>query len=155
MATQTISFTLNGEAREVTADPGDMLVEVLRDKLGLTGTKVGCGTGGCGACTVIIDGLAVNSCLTPMGKVAGSAVETIEGVATDGLHPVQEQLIESGAVQCGFCMPGIVMSSKALLDHNPDPTPDEIRKALDGNLCRCTGYIRVEEAVKKAATDHA
>jgi carbon-monoxide dehydrogenase small subunit len=155
MSVSTISFTLNGAPCDVIAEPGEMLVDVLREKLGLTGTKVGCGTGGCGACTVILDGVAVNSCLTPMGKIAGRSVVTIEGVATEELHPVQKALIGNGAVQCGFCMPGIVMSSKALLDRNPHPTREEIRTALDGNLCRCTGYMRVEDAVEKAASEVA
>jgi len=151
MAARTISFTLNGEVTEVIAEPGEMLLDVLRDKLGLTGTKEGCGTGGCGACTVILDGLTVNACLTPMGKVVGSKLVTIEGVATHDLHPVQQALIDTGAVQCGYCIPGIVMSSKALLDRRPNPTLNEIRKALDGNLCRCTGYVKIEEAVQRAA----
>ena len=151
MAVRTISFTLNGKATDIVAEPGEMLLDVLRDKLGMTGTKEGCGTGGCGACTVIIDGFAVNSCLTPIGKVTGSEVMTIEGVATDDLHPVQQALIDTGAVQCGFCIPGMVMSSKALLDRNPNPTVDDIRHALQGNLCRCTGYVKIEEAVQRAA----
>jgi aerobic carbon-monoxide dehydrogenase small subunit len=152
MPAKNISFTLNGETKDVFANPGEMLVDVLRDKLGLTGTKIGCRTSSCGACTVIVDGLAVNSCLTPIGKVAGAAVETIEGVAEQGkLHPVQQSLTEKGGVQCGFCTPGIVMSSKVLLNQNPNPDSADIRTALSGNLCRCTGYIKVEEAVVNAA----
>jgi len=152
MSVKTIAFTLNGEAKEVYANPGEMLVDVLRDKLGLTGTKIGCRSGGCGACTVMVNGKAVNSCLVPVGKVAGATVVTVEGIAENGeLHPVQEALVNHGAVQCGFCFPGIVVSSKALLDENPNPDKQEIRKALEGNLCRCTGYIKVEQAVTKAA----
>ena len=152
MSVKNISFTLNGEVKDVFANPGEMLVDVLRDKLGLTGTKIGCRTSSCGACTVIVDGLAVNSCMTPIGKVAGAVVETIEGVAEqEKLHPVQQTLTENGAVQCGFCTPGIVMSSKALLNQNPKPDSAAIRTALSGNLCRCTGYMKIEEAVLKAA----
>ncbi len=147
-----ISFTLNGQPVEIYAGPGEMLVDVLRDKLALTGTKIGCRAGDCGACTVIINGRAVNSCITPMGKVAGATVETIEGVGTpDHLHPVQQAMIDNGAVQCGFCFPGMVMSSKALLDHNPNPDSQTIRTALAGNICRCTGYTKIEEAVAHAA----
>jgi len=152
MSVKNITFTLNGEVKDVFSNPGEMLVDVLRDKLGLTGTKIGCRTSSCGACTVIVDGLAVNSCLTPIGKVAGAAVETIEGVAEQGkLHPVQQSLTEKGGVQCGFCTPGIVMSSKVLLNQNSNPDSADIRTALSGNLCRCTGYIKVEEAVVNAA----
>jgi len=152
MSVKNITFTLNGEVKDVFSNPGEMLVDVLRDKLGLTGTKIGCRTSSCGACTVIVDALAVNSCLTPIGKVAGAAVETIEGVAEQGkLHPVQQSLTEKGGVQCGFCTPGIVMSSKVLLNQNSNPDSADIRTALSGNLCRCTGYIKVEEAVVNAA----
>lgn len=131
-----ISFTLNGQPVDIYAEPGEMLVDVLRDRLALTGTKIGCLAGDCGACTVIINGQAVNSCITPMGKVAGAAVETIEGVGTpDYLHPLQQAMIDNGSVQCGFCFPGMVMSSKALLDHNPSPDSKAIRTAPISRNC--------------------
>lgn len=148
-----ITFLLNGETVEVYANPGDLLVDVLRDKLSLTGTKVGCRAGDCGACTIIMDGQAVNSCMIPVGKAQGANIVTIEGVAAkDGsLHPVQQSFIDKGAVQCGYCIPGMVMSAKALLDQNNDPTRDEIREAMSGNICRCTGYVKIEAAIKSAA----
>lgn len=150
---KVISFLLNGETVEVYADPGEMLVDVLRDKLHLTGTKVGCKAGDCGACTIIMDGQAVNSCMVPLGKAQGANILTIEGVAAkdDALHPVQQAFIDEGAVQCGYCIPGMVMSAKALLDQNNDPTHDEIREAMSGNICRCTGYVKIEAAIKSAA----
>ncbi|MCK9444846.1 MAG: (2Fe-2S)-binding protein [Tissierellaceae bacterium] len=154
MSLKKISFFLNGEAKDVYANPGDMLVDVIRDKLGLLGTKVGCKTGGCGACTVMLDGLAVNSCMIPVGKVAGKSVVTIEGVAENNeLHPIQEAMMEDGAVQCGYCTPGIIVSAKALFDENPNPDSEDIHRALEGNICRCTGYIKVEEAIVKAASN--
>jgi len=152
MSGKNISFKLNGELTSVFTDPGEMLVDVLRDKLQLTGTKIGCRAGECGACTVILNGKAVNSCIIPVGKVEGAVVETIEGVGTqDNLHPVQKNMVENGSVQCGFCFPGMVMSSKALLDQNPNPTQEEIKTALAGNICRCTGYAKIEQAVASAA----
>lgn len=152
MSYKNISFTLNGEVKNVFANPGEMLVDILREKLGLTGTKVGCRTAGCGACTVIIDGKAVNSCMTPVGRVAGATIVTVEGIAENGeLHPVQKAMMENGAVQCGFCIPGVVVSSKVLLDEKPNPDLEDIKKALSGHLCRCTGYIKIEEAVANAA----
>lgn len=152
MSIKNIAFTLNREKVSVLAEPGEMLVDVLRDKLGLTGTKIGCRAGDCGACTVILNGAAVNSCLIPLGKAEGAQLQTIEGVAYDDrLHPVQQALMDNGAVQCGFCFPGMVMSAKALLDQNVNPTKEEVRTAIAGNICRCTGYTKIEEAVTDAA----
>ncbi len=147
-------FTLNGEEVRVEIDPAWSLLYVLRDVLELTGTKFGCGYGECGACTVIMDGQAVNSCLLPAIEAEGRSVTTIEGLAgADGqLHPLQKAFVEHGAVQCGFCTPGMIMSAKALLDETQDPTEDEIKEGIAGNLCRCTGYVKIIEAVKAAAT---
>jgi aerobic-type carbon monoxide dehydrogenase small subunit (CoxS/CutS family) len=148
-----LSFTLNGEATTVLIEADDRLIDVLRDRLFLTGTKQGCGDGECGACTVLLDGIPVNSCLVPAMKVRGKAVTTIEGLSQgDTLHPLQESFLEVGAVQCGFCTPGMILSAKALLDHNKKPTDEEIKLALSGNICRCTGYVQIIEAVKIAAT---
>lgn len=144
--------TINGEAIVMDVDPSLSLAQFLRDKLYLTGTKIGCGKGECGACTVIMNGKAVTSCIIPVMRAEGAAIETIEGLA-DGakLHPLQESFIEQGAIQCGFCTPGMIMSAKALLDQNPSPTRDEVREALGGNICRCTGYVNIENAVSDAA----
>lgn len=147
-----IKFKVNGKEVALDCDPKKTLLKVLREDLFLTGTKEGCGKGECGACTVIIDGLTVNSCLVPVGQLEGKSVVTIEGLAKNGkLHPVQEAFIEEGAVQCGFCTPGMVMSAKSLLDKNRNPSVEEIKIALSGNLCRCTGYTKIIEAVKKSA----
>ncbi len=148
-----ITFTLNGEPVSVAVDPARPLLDVLREDLNLTGTKQGCDhEGECGACTVLVDGQAVRSCLTPMGKVVGRCVETVEGLGgADALHPLQEAFIEVGAVQCGYCTPGMLMAAKALIDETPNPTRGEIQEALAGNLCRCTGYKRIVEAVELAA----
>lgn len=155
MKKETICFNLNGEEIEVYTDPAGSLLSLLRDQLGLTGTKLGCGQGECGACTVLMDGQAVNSCLIPAGKVAGSEVVTIEALSADGKPDfVQEAFVEKGAVQCGFCTPGMVMSAHALLKQNPDPGIKEIRMAISGNLCRCTGYKQIEEAIVFAADKH-
>ncbi len=151
MSLKMLKFTLNGEPMEVPVSPSDMLVDVLRDKLELTGTKKGCGEGECGACTVIMNGKAVASCLVPALKAMGAEVETVEGVAKEKAHPVQEAFMDLGAVQCGFCIPGMIMSSKALLDENPKPSKEEIREAISGNICRCTGYVKIEKAVEGAA----
>lgn len=143
---------VNGKEVQVEAPAGITLLRLLRDYLGLTGTKEGCGEGECGACTVLLDGVAVVSCLLPAAKAEGREVITIEGLAQDQrLHPLQEAFISEGAVQCGFCTPGMILSAKALLDTNPHPTKEEIKEALSGNLCRCTGYSQIVRAVQKAA----
>ena len=148
-----LGFTLNGEVTTVVIEADDRLIDVLRDRLFLTGTKQGCGDGECGACTVLLNGIPVNSCLVPAMKVQGKTVTTIEGLAQgDILHPLQESFLEVGAVQCGFCTPGMILSAKALLDHKTNPTDEEIKLALSGNICRCTGYVQIIEAVKMAAT---
>ena len=149
---QIISLRVNGDTYEVGISPWTTLLEVLRDELHLTGTKQGCGTGTCGVCTVIIDGRAILSCLTLAVECVGKAITTIEGISSPGeLHPLQKSFIENGAIQCGFCTPGIIMTAKALLDANPRPSDDEIREALAGTFCRCTGHIKIMEAVKKAS----
>jgi carbon-monoxide dehydrogenase small subunit len=153
MTTQTLNMRLNGEEVTVEVKPSAMLVEVLRDQLELTGTKVACGEGECGACTVLLDGQPVNSCLVPALKAQGREVMTVEGLAPLGeLHPLQKAFVEHGAVQCGYCTPGMLMSAKALLDHNPSPTEEEVRLAISGNLCRCTGYAKIVEAILEAGT---
>ncbi len=147
----SLTMTLNGESVTVEVEPFELLVDVLRDKLGLTGTKIGCSEGECGACTVIMDGQAVLSCLLPAMKAHGREVVTIEGLSQDDeLHPLQQAFVEKGAVQCGYCTPGMIMSAKALLDENPQPGPDEIEEAVAGNLCRCTGYLQIMEAIETA-----
>jgi carbon-monoxide dehydrogenase small subunit len=149
---QEMEFTLNGESVRVEVEPAWTLLHLLRDVLELTGTKLGCGYGECGACTVIMDRQAVNSCLLPVLEAEGRSVTTVEGLSqSDGqLHPLQKAFIEQGAVQCGFCTPGMIMSAKALLDENENPTEEEIRESIAGNLCRCTGYVKIIEAVKAA-----
>lgn len=149
---RTIEFQLNGQTVTAEVEGGQSLLNLLRETFELKGVKEGCGEGECGACTVILDGLAVTSCILPAMEAEGAAVTTIEGLAaTDGtLHPVQKAFVEQGAVQCGFCTPGNIMSAKALLDANPDADEDQIRTALEGNLCRCTGYKQIIEAVKTA-----
>lgn len=148
----TVKFKVNGATVCVNTPPDRSLLDVLREDLKLTGTKGGCRTGECGACTVILDGKPVNSCMVFAAQMEGRKVLTIEGLSKDGeLHPIQQAFVEKGAVQCGFCIPGMIMSSKALLDSNPDPSEMEIKKALSGNLCRCTGYQKIFNAVKKAA----
>jgi carbon-monoxide dehydrogenase small subunit len=147
-----LSSTINGAEHSVLVDPRDTLLELLRDRIGLTGTKEGCGNGNCGTCTVLMDGAPVNACLVLALEVAGREVQTIEGLATAGeLHPIQSALVELGGTQCGFCTPGIVLSAKALLDANPTPGEAEIRQAIAGNLCRCTGYGKIVEAIATAA----
>lgn len=147
-----IEITVNGEKHQLEVKNKETLLEVLRERLYLTGTKEGCGTGECGACTVIMDGAAVNSCLVLAVEANGRDIRTIEGLTSEGkTHPLQEAFIEKGAVQCGFCTPGMIMSAKALLDNNPSPSEAEIRRSLSGNLCRCTGYVKIVEAVKSAA----
>ena len=144
--------TINGEQIVAEVDPSLSLAQFLREKLYLTGTKIGCGKGECGACTIILDGKAVTSCIIPVLRAEGAVIQTIEGVAKgEKLHPIQEEFVNKGAVQCGFCTPGMVMSAKALLDENPAPKKEEIREALGGNICRCTGYVNIEQAVEAAA----
>jgi len=147
-----IAFKLNGRAVEAEVDRRTRLLDLLRDRFFLTGAKEGCGEGECGACTVLIDGRAVNSCLVIAPQVDGREVLTVEGISRDGeLHPIQRAFVEKGAVQCGFCTPGFIMSTYALLKDNPDPSDEEIMTALEGNLCRCTGYAKIIEAVRYAA----
>jgi len=149
----TLTMNVNGKDVTLEIEPDELLVEVLRDRLGLTGTKVGCEEGECGACTVLLDGKAVVSCLLPAMKAQGRKVETVEGLAAEGkLHPLQQAFIDCGAVQCGYCTPGMLMSAKALLDENPSPCEEEIREAISGNLCRCTGYRKIVEAIKAASS---
>lgn len=147
-----LHMTVNGEEVVYQVNEKDMLLDVLRDDLGLTGTKKGCGKGECGACTVILNGKAVNSCMIPVGKAEGGVVETVEGLAgKNGLHPLQQAFIDSGAVQCGFCTPGMLMSAKALLDECPKPNEEQIKEAIGGNICRCTGYVKIVRAIELAA----
>jgi carbon-monoxide dehydrogenase small subunit len=144
--------TINGEEMEFLCEPRQSLLEVLRETLGLMGAKEGCNNGNCGACNVIIDGKLVNSCLVFGVEIQGKSVTTIEGIATrEGLHPLQQKFIEHAALQCGYCTPGFIVASKALLDRNPDPSEHEVREWLAGNLCRCTGYDRIVKAVLDAA----
>jgi len=154
MGKMMISATINGDVQQFLCDPAASLLDVLRDELGLTGSKEGCGSGDCGACTVVLDGQMVCSCLVLAAEAEGRKVATIEGVAEGSeLHPVQRKFLEKGALQCGFCTPGFIVASKALLDHNPDPTEHEVRYWLAGNLCRCTGYDKIVRAVLDAAAE--
>ena len=148
----TVTINVNGEKRTASVPPETSLLRMLRDSLNLTGAKLGCDVGDCGACTVIVDGQPVNSCLMLAAQADGRTVLTIEGLATaDRLHPIQKAFENYGALQCGFCGPGVLMSAKALLDENPNPSVPEIRDALGGNLCRCTGYSKMIEAIQVAA----
>ncbi len=149
-----ILFSLNGIEVSVFVEGHERLIDVLRLHLGLTGTKEGCGQGECGACTVIVDGRAVNSCLYPALEISEKSVLTIEGLQSPGhrLSVLQQAFVDCGAIQCGYCTPGMILSVKALLDSNPKPTEEEIREALQGNLCRCTGYVQIIAAVKQAAS---
>ena len=147
-----VEFTLNGMRRRFDVEPNQLLLNLLRENLYMTGTKYGCGIGECGACTVLVDGEPVLSCLTLVADVDGRNVETIEGLAEgNDLDVIQQAYLEEGAVQCGFCTPGFIMTTKALLKENPNPTEEEIREYLKGNYCRCTGYVNIIKAVKKAA----
>ncbi len=147
-----ISVEVNGERHERDIEVRRLLVHLLRDDLDLTGTHVGCDTGNCGACTVIVDGVAVKSCMMLAVQADGSSVETVEGLARNGeLHPLQQAFSSFHALQCGYCTPGMLMSAKHLLDHNPEPTETEIRRAIQGNICRCTGYVNIVEAVAAVA----
>jgi carbon-monoxide dehydrogenase small subunit len=147
-----IQITVNGAKRSFDVEPNTLLLNLLRDEMSLTGTKYGCGIGECGACTVLMDGEAVLACMILAVDADGRRVDTIEGLA-DGSdpHPIQQAYLDEGAVQCGYCTPGFIMSTKALLDENPAPTEAEIREYLNGNLCRCTGYVNVVKAVQRAA----
>jgi aerobic-type carbon monoxide dehydrogenase small subunit (CoxS/CutS family) len=147
-----LTCTVNGEQHSVLVDPRDTLLELLRDRIGLTGTKEGCGNGNCGTCTVLMDGAPVNACLVLAMEAAEQEVLTIEGLASRGeLHPLQSALVEAGGTQCGFCTPGIILSAKALLDDNPTPSEQDIRQAIAGNLCRCTGYNKIIDAIAAVA----
>jgi aerobic carbon-monoxide dehydrogenase small subunit len=154
MSRSVIGATVNGDPVEFLDAPGMTLLDALRGELGLIGTKEGCGSGDCGACTVVLDGEMVCSCLVLAGEAQGRTIATIEGVAEGTqLHPVQRQFLEHGALQCGFCTPGFIVAAKALLDRNPDPTETEVRYWLAGNLCRCTGYDKIVRAVIDAAAE--
>jgi carbon-monoxide dehydrogenase small subunit len=147
-----IKVTVNGILHELSVQPWETLLDVIREHLGLTGTKEGCGLGECGACTVIMDGKTVNSCLVLAVEADNRVITTIEGLANgDELHPIQEAFVKCGGLQCGFCTPGMIMSAKALLEENPSPDEEEIRKGIAGNFCRCTGYTKIIESVKMAA----
>ena len=152
MAFHRITLTVNGESEQVDVPSNLTLLGLLREKLALTGTKNGCTAGECGACTVLMDGEPVNSCMVLAVECNGAEIITVEGLAQDGqLHPVQQALIDSGGVQCGFCTPGILVTARALLDRNPHPSEEEICEALVGNLCRCTGYVRIIQGIQQAA----
>ncbi len=149
---QRIKLSVNGESYEVEAEPKSLLLDVLRDDLGLTGTKKACDFGNCGSCTVLIDDKPVLSCLVLAIEAQGKDIMTIEGLARNGqLHLLQQAFVDHGAIQCGFCTPGMLLSAKALLDENPRPTTAEVKEALSGNLCRCTGYVKIIEAIETAA----
>ena len=152
MAKQLIELQINGESYELAVEPNRTLLDVVRDDLQLTGSKKGCDDGDCGACTVIMDGLPVCACLVLPMDAVGKEILTIEGLAHGTkLHPIQDAFIQYGAIQCGFCTPGVILAAKSLLDENPDPTDEEIRCGIAGNLCRCTGYVKIVEAIREAA----
>jgi aerobic carbon-monoxide dehydrogenase small subunit len=152
VSAKRITVTVNGERHEREVEARRLLVHFLRDDLDLTGTHIGCDTGNCGACTVIYDGIAIKSCMMLAIQADGAAIETVEGLAADGdLHPLQKAFGAMHALQCGYCTSGMLMSAKHLLEHNPEPTDQEIRRAIQGNICRCTGYVNIVEAVQAAA----
>jgi carbon-monoxide dehydrogenase small subunit len=152
MSKLILNLNVNGENYEILTEPNRSLLEVVRDELRLTGAKEGCGTGDCGACSMIVDGKLITSCLMLAPEAQGGAIVTIEGIGQDGaLHPLQQAFVDRGAVQCGFCIPGMIMAGKALLDANPAPSEAEIRRAISGNLCRCTGYTKIVEAIASVA----
>jgi len=149
---RTIHLTVNGEPKSVFAFPMERLLDLLRHEFGLNGVKEGCGEGECGSCSVLINGELVNSCLVPIAQADGAQITTIEGLANDGrLHPLQETFLACGGAQCGICTPGMILAAVHLLQKQPEPTPEQIKEGLSGNLCRCTGYMQIFEAVKKAA----
>jgi carbon-monoxide dehydrogenase small subunit len=150
-----IRLIVNEQEYELLLEPNRTLLDVLRDELGLTGAKRACNSGECGACTVLLEGKPILSCMTLACEVEGKKIQTIEGIAKDGeLHPVQKAFVEYGGIQCGFCTPGMVLSAVALLENNPNPTTDEIKKAISGNLCRCTGYVKIIESIHQAAHNY-
>ncbi len=152
MPKQIINLKVNGQPSELAVEPHWTLLETVREQLGLTGSKEGCGTGDCGACSMIVDGRLITSCLMLAPEADGCEVLTIEGLARNGdLHPIQQAFVDTGGVQCGFCTPGMIMAATSLLERNPSPTLDEVREGLAGNLCRCTGYAKIYEAVQAAA----
>ena len=155
MTKYAITTTINGRGYSLSISPNQTLLDLLRDELGLTGTKCGCEIGECGACTVLLDGEAVNSCLVLAPHVEGREVVTVEGLMKDGkLDPLQESFMDHDAAHCGFCTPGMLLSAKSLLNTNPHPDETDIRTAISGNLCRCTGYVQIVEAIKNTTTDH-
>ena len=154
MAESGYGLSINGQWREVASEPHHSLLEVLREELRLTGTKVGCNEGECGSCTVLLDGKPVLACLLLIGEAIGREVLTVEGLPRGGQpHPLQQQMVDLGGIQCGYCTPGIIMSAYALLQEQPDPTPDDVRQAIAGNICRCTGYTKIVDAVQRAAAE--
>ena len=149
---QTITVEINGEVFEREVEARRLLIHFIRDDAGLTGSHIGCDTGNCGACSVLVDGTLVKSCMMLAVQADGAKIETVEGLARDGeLHPLQQAFSDHHALQCGYCTPGMLMSAKALLDENPEPTEGEIRRAIQGNICRCTGYVNIVEAIAAAA----
>ncbi len=151
--TYNISLTVNGQLRHASVKPGATLSELLRETLGLTGSKVSCNTGDCGACTVIMNKKAVKSCIIPAMKADGAVIETIEGISGDEPHPLQTKFVEHAAVQCGYCIPGMIMAAKACLDEIPNPTVEQARESISGNICRCTGYVKPVQAIMSAAEE--
>ena len=148
-----INLTVNGSKKTVVTDPERPLLDVLREELHLTGTKYGCGEGRCGACTVLIDGKQARSCITPVGQVEGKKITTIEGFAdSDSLHPLQQAFLDEGAIQCGYCTAGMILSAAALLKNNPKPTDEQIKDGMNGNICRCNGYTKIINAIRRAAS---